>query len=386
VWSGQPQHWILSSPLFFIELAMYGPAALLHLPNVVSMALFSLIGWLGYYIGVRVLAKASGIRGLMGVGSALLVVVVLAVEASLEYSPDRNSLEPAALLSTTTYYSGSILATLFLLTLFMRVLRHRGRVVRPASIAMLCLSVLATSSNPLFVGWTVVPMFLVAGLLGALDLKRRATIGVCIVLLVGSLLGLLIRIPFSAILVQNNFAKVRPDLGNQSLQYYAGLVNVRLAAAGGPLEATLVVVVFLSAVATLVIAMRQRAAAATGLAAFAVAAPVIVTVASVVFGTFAARYLQPLEIFPPLALVPAIGLLDARLSRELVRRISTGRSIKFAAGLSVTVVAILIVGTGTSAVLKVADHHSPSLDCAVRWVNERNAAGAGQFWSKSDPN
>lgn len=379
VWAGQPQEWVLSSPLFLIELLLYGPAALLPLPNPVTLALFSVIGWFVLYLSARALTAAAGLRARAGVIAALAIVAVPAVEASLEQSPDRNALEPAALLSTTTYYSGSFIASVLLLALVARSVRSAHEPKPLVLAATAALSFVASMSNPLFIAWTVGPLVLVVLILGLAGVGRPAMFITGIAMATGAGAGLLARLPFSPILVQDNLAKVRLDLASQSAQYYLALADQRLHDPGGPLEVPIILAMFAFAIVTLIVAVRRRHATAIAVGAFAVASPAITAVASVVVGTFAARYLQPIAFFPPLAITSAFALVLLRPRRSAIRVWSPGRMR--AVGIAGLLLSLVVGATGTVFLARTTTTPDASVACAVQWIDHRGVPGAGQYWS-----
>lgn len=379
VWAGQPQEWVLSSPLFLIELALYGPALLLPLPGPMTLALCSVIGFFALYLSGRALTAAMGLRRCVGVVSALGIVAVPAVEALLEQSPDRNALEPAALLMTTTYYSGSIIASVLLLALVVRIVRSA---ITPKPLvlgAAGALTLVASLSNPLFIAWTVGPLTLILLILGLAGISRPTTFIVGITLVVGAGLGMLARAPFSAFLVQDNAAKVRPDLASQSAHYYLGLVAQRLENPGGPLEALIVVATFLCAVVVLLLAIGRRHAGMIAVAGFAVASPLIVVVASVSVGTFAARYLEPVAFFPPLALASLFLLIQSR-SRPDEEKVHHPGRLR-AVGTVALVCSLTLSGAFTIFLTLSTTRPDASITCAARWIDNRAKPGAGQYWS-----
>ena len=378
IWAAQPQAWVLSSPLFVIEIVLYGPAALLPLPNATSMALFSIISWFAFYLSARALTAAAGLRAAGGAISALAIVAVLAFEASLEQSPDRNSLEPASLLSTTTYYSGSIIATLVLPALVTRMVRSSHELKPLFMAAAVSVSTVASMSNPLFVAWTIAPLALVLLVLGVAGINRTVALISLATIVCGAVVGMLARIPYSSILVQDNLAKVRPDWASQSLQYYGGLLGRRLSEPGGLLEAVVVLLGFTFAAVVLVISVQRRHAAAVAVAGFAVVSPILVALASIIAGTFATRYLQPIAFFPPLAACAAFAILRPRQRfPTIVRNRSRTRAVTAAALIAVVVAA----SSSTAALAKTITTPDPSMTCAVQWINQRGVPGAGQYWS-----
>lgn len=370
---GQAQHWDLTSPLFLLEAAVYIPIGALGLPVQTTLLLDGLVNWLALYAVVRMIAAQLRVRRAVQIATSVLAIASVSFLALCESSASHDALELASLLITTTYYSGTVVAVLGAVALTAVAVRSS----RPfgAAVWLGGLVAFAVLSNPLFIAWAVVPLMAVAALTMACRARTRIVVAVVGVLVGGSAIGMLARVPFQSVLVQNSASKIRPDLAADSARYYGGLLADRLTTVPGVVALAFVIVLLVFAGLELVLAIRQRWLVGTVLAGIAFIGPILVAVGSIALGTFAARYLEPAVFMPPLALVVAPRLLPA-LARSLTRVrptpvVAVGGAV-FTATLAVASV-FSLAGT--------ARQPTASIACAVRWVSTHDQYGAGQYWT-----
>lgn len=120
---------------------------------------------------------------------------------------------------------------------------------------------------------------------------------------------------------------------------------------------------------------EQGAIPSAAVAAYSWFAPLATTVGFILMGTEAARYLQLWAFAPALALI--ILIADARPAELAVtrwQRLAATAAIPALLGGTLAAIAF-------PSAVEQATATDPSLDCAVEWVNESGAVGAGQFWS-----
>ena len=234
-------------------------------------------------------------------------------------------------------------------------------------------------SNPLFIAWTVVPLAIVVTVLGLAKVNRPSMFTAALTMAAGALAGTLGRIPFSSILVQDNLAKIRPDLAAESLRYYMGLAGLRLDGPGGRIELAIALIAYFGAVVVLIVAIRRHEVVAIVVAGFAVVAPVIVALATVIVGTFATRYLQPTVFFPPLAISSGLLLLQS-VRKQSLPRSQVLRRVR-AVGSAALVFWIVAGVVATVSLVQTATKSDESIACAVSWINDRKLPGAGQYWT-----
>lgn len=371
--TGQAQHWALTSPLFLLEAVAYLLVGAVGLPVQTTLILDGLLNWAAFYAVTRAIASNLSVRREARITVSAASVALFSVLALCESSASHDALEPASLLATTTYYSGTVIAVLGAIALAVRTLRT-PRFIR-ASTALGAVAAIATTSNPLFIAWGVVPLLLVSALTLVAGSRLRSVFATAAAMIVGSGLGLLARIPFQPILVQDSTTKIRPDLAQASGTYYASLLNDRLHTSGGVIECIILLILLVCAGAALVLAIRQRRIVDTVLAGVALLGPVLVLAGSITLGTFAARYLEPVVFLPPLVLLTAPNLFPKLAHRSA--RARANRSARFGAA----VLGLTLAVTSISSLAATASRPTPSIACAARWVTTHNEYGAGEYWT-----
>ncbi|MBI5162125.1 MAG: hypothetical protein HY996_12055 [Micrococcales bacterium] len=384
---GQPQEWAFSAVLFLPELAVYLPVAAVVGDPRAALAVAGTLNWLACYAAYR--AVAGGLR--MGrehaVLAATVATAVLGAMALAESSADRNALEPASLLMTTTYYSATVVATLGAVACALRMLDvgrlHRRRQVVGASAVLCALVAVAVLSNPIALAWTVIPLAATTVLALLARLPRHRAVLIAAVLASGAAMGLLGRIPFATWITEDGGGKIRPDRAAASAMYYLGLAQQRLVTAPGALELVLVVLLLVTGGVLLPRAIRSRRPGEVVLAGMAVLAPLAVLAGAVLLGTAAARYLQPGAFLPPLAVLGALAVA-VRLPRPPRVRVPPRRAV--AAGVVVLALGLGTVGTASGVVAgRAVARPDPDLACVTRWVDASGQYGAGQFWTVRAP-
>ena len=231
-------------------------------------------------------------------------------------------------------------------------------------------------SNPLFIAWAVVPLFAILILCLLTKVAFRQVSAVAIVLSIGSVLGIIARIPFKAILVQDNAAKIRPDLASQSLAYYSGLLLDRLKTGWGVVALVVILALLALAAIGLATALKRRQTGSTIISGIALLGPLSATVGAVMLGTFAARYLEPVVFLAPLSLV-TLPLLLPRASQLTRKRIANNLPrLTGTLALLALVVCIAVLSS-----IRTIGTPDASLACAEEWIATHPGYGAGQFWS-----
>ncbi|MCK8475880.1 hypothetical protein [Microbacterium aurugineum] len=365
VLSGQPMDWAMSSVLFLPETAVFaGLDTVLPFEVDGLLAVSAVVNLLALYGAVRVVAGRRSERS-APVTWSLLSVAAFSVLAMTEVSASRDALELASLTLTTTYYAATVIAVVLSVGLVRRVLDggSRGAV---SLIALGATALVSTLSNPLYAVWATGPITLLLAFF-LIRTTQRARIGVVMaVLLAGTILGFLGRIPLAAWIANTGAGYVHPERWSESLQYYGALLIGRLSTPGGIIAGLLVL-------ALLVLAGFRTARASDDgtrfVATIAWLMPILVAVGAIAVGTHAARYLQPLAFAPVLALVA---------SPRIVRMPARVRPILAAAS-----VALLVAGGAASvprlsAAAQVTD---PDLACVTEWIDASGHTGAGQFWT-----
>lgn len=392
--AGQPQDWAMSSVLFVPEIAMLWLLSLLGLGVNGTLALAGVLNFVALYGALRVAAGRVG-GGRMPRAGALLALGAFGLLAASEWSPSRDALELASLLTTTTYYSATVVGAVLAVGLARRALDRAGatapsgvtkrRLTRaeaafrdsrtpgvgavPWGFAVGVGLVAAASvvTNPLFAAWVAVPLGIVLLVAG---LHERAALWLAGALVAGTAIGFAGRMPLSPLIANTGAGYIDPSQWVASFWYYGELLAERWNAPWG--AASLVVIAVLTGwclAATVLLAARRDVGAAV-VAACGWVVPLLVVVGAIALGTHAARYLQPAVFAPVLGLVA--------LPSMLVRRWAV--RARWAVAATVVVVAVA-VGIGTPRIVAAATAPDPDLACVVDWVEASGRTGAGQFWT-----
>ncbi len=364
---GRGIDWAMSPVLFVPEIVLF--AALWLISRLVTdangvLAVNAVVNLVLLYGAFRAVAGRRRPGGAPVAGS-LLALCAFCLIALTETSPSRDALELASLLLTTTYYSATVFAVVVSVALLRRLLDGS---LRPRVILGLLggVAAISTLSNPLYAAWATVPLAMLLGVAGLSEtLRRRALLGLG-VLIVGTGLGFLARIPLSAWIANSGAGYAHPELWRESAAGYGSLLLARLHT---PLGASAVVLLLAVWVYAVVRAVSAESVGARFVAAAAASVPPLVLGGAIVLGTEAARYLEPL------AFAPLLVLIDA--ARPLRLRGGTRRTLGAIFGVA------LIVGGGVSVPRLVGAASRPDADltCVVDWVEDSGRTGAGQFWT-----
>ncbi|GAA5200957.1 hypothetical protein [Microbacterium jejuense] len=368
---GQPQDWAMSSVLFLPEIAVLWMLSLLGLGINGTLALAGVVNVLALYGALRVAAGSARTRA--PIAGALLALAGFALLAATEGSPSRDALELASLLTTTTYYSATVVAVVLAVGLARRALDRpdvsRGTPAARGLVAALALVAAASVlTNPLFAAWATVPL---GAVLVIVALRRPDAWWPAGALVAGSVIGYLARMPLAHLIANTGAGYIDPSQWLASLDYYGALLADRWREPWGAASILLLVLLWAwSIVATVLLARRGTSGAAV-VAACGWVIPLLVIVGAVALGTHAARYLQPAVFAPLLALTVVPGLLPDRIP---VTRLMPAVG---AAALAL----VAAVGLGIPSLVTAATSPDTDLDCVVRWAEQSGRTGAGQFWT-----
>lgn len=364
--AGQPQDWAMSTVLFLPETAGLGVLSWLGLGVNGTLALAAVVNVVALYAGLRFAAGAAA-PGRLPIVGALLALGAFCLLAVSESSADRDALEPASLLLTTTYYSATVIAAVFAAGLVRRGIDTGRRRHIWALGAVAAASVL---TNPLFAAWATVPLGIVLAVVWPRSVAAR---GLLLALVGGSVAGFILRLPLTHLIANTGAGYADPSRGLESLVYYAGLAADRAGSAAGMLALVLGLALWAWCGVAAVLLARRRDLGAAVLAAVGWFVPVVVVAGAIVLGTHAARYLQPIAYAPVLGLVVLPSVLRLRASRPAWA----------SAVLAIATATALIGGAvvGIPRVVTAATEPDSDLDCVVSWTDASARTGAGQFWT-----
>lgn len=365
---GEPFDWIMSSVLFVPEILVFGALwmlglllsldvnAVLTVNAIVNLA--ALYGALRFAAGRRSTGRAPVAWSLVAMSAFCLIAVT-------ETSASRDSLELASLLTTTTYYSATVIAVILSAGLIRRAFDHdRTRARFPAWLGVVAL--ISVLSNPLYAAWATAPLGAILVVAAVYPTTRGRALPLLWTLVAGTIVGWLARIPLSAWIANDGTDYVQPGLWPQSARYYGDLLGERLSSPLGWVGTAIVVALVIAGV---VVSLRTAHVGARVLAVSAWAVPLLVLIGMVALGTHAARYLEPVVFAPILVLVASPRAV--RMPRRAVVWTTAAAS------------AAILVSAGLSVprVITAAQHPNDDLTCVNDWVSASGRTGAGQFWT-----
>lgn len=363
--SGQPLDWAMSSVLFLPEAAAF-TALDTALPVDANglLAISAVVNLLTLYGALRLTAG----RARAGMAPVAWSVVALAVFGGLavsDVSASREALDLASLQLTTTYYSATVVGVVLTVGLVRRMVDSRELAAAPA-IALGIVAFVSTLSNPLYAAWATVPLVIVLAVTAFSSALRSRVPVIIVVLLAGTTLGFLARIPFAAWITKTGVGYVQPAQWHESIDYYARLVSERMQS---PLGVIGLLITAALIVVAIVRTVRPHDPGSRLVAAIAWLAPVVVVVGAIALGTHAARYLQPVAFAPVLALVAAPHALRV------------GEAMRRTAAVTTGVVLLVVGGFSIPRLADAAARHDADLTCLTDWVDASGRIGAGQFWT-----
>lgn len=365
---GENFDWVMSSVLFLPEILVFGVlwmlGRLLSLDINAVLALNAIVNLLGLYGAVRLAAgrRRSGRAPVAWSVVALLAFCLLAVTES---SGSRESFELASLLTTTTYYSATVIAVILSVGIVRRAF-DRSAPTRSLPVWLGVVATVSVLSNPLYAAWAMLPLAVLLGIGAVYATSRQRALPLLGWLIGGTVVGFLARIPLSPWIANDGAEYAQPALWPESVGYYADLLAERLSSPLGVVGAILLLALVAIAIVQTVRArdIGDRLVAASGWML-----PLLVVIGAVAVGTHAARYLEP-AVFAPI-----LGLVASARVIRIPRRTAT--TVIAAVG------AVLVVGTGLSVprIVGAAQHPNTDLECVNDWVSESGQTGAGQFWT-----
>ncbi len=365
---GEPFAWIMSSVLFLPEILLLGllwvVGRVLALDVNAVLLLNAVINLVALYGAIR-FAAGRRREGSAPIGWSIAALSVFCLLAVTETSPSRDALELASLLTTTTYYSATVIAVVLSVAVTRRAFDHADT-SRVLLVMLAVVASVSTLSNPLYAAWATVPLGVLLAIAAVYSETRRRALPVLWWLLGGTAVGFLARIPFSAWIAKSGVEYAQPSLWPESARYYGALFAERVSTPLGAIGTVVLAILIVLAVRQTV---RAPDAGARLVAAAAWVLPLLVVIGAVAVGTHAARYLEPLFFAPVLALVASP--LTVRTPRRALVALVAGSS------------AVLVIGAGLSVARTVtaAQHPNTDLACVNEWVSASGQIGAGQFWT-----
>ena len=365
VLSGESLDWAMSSVLFLPESAAF--TALDAGTSVDANGLFAIsavVNLLAVYGAIRLVAGRAR-AGRAPVAWSVIALSVFGVLAMTDISASREALDLASLQLTTTYYSATVVGVIVTIGVVRRMIDRRTLTAWP-SVTLGVVAFVSTLSNPLYAAWATIPLVIVLAIAARRPDLRSQTPVLIIVLLAGTALGFLSRIPLAAWITKTGVGYVQPEQWHESIDYYVRLVGDRMQSPPGVIGLLIIAALLVYAVVRTV---RPRHPGSQLVAAMAWLAPVVVVVGAIALGTHAARYLQPMAFAPVLALVAAPHALRVGESAR--------RTVTVMAGVALLIFGVLSIPRLADA----ATRPDADLTCVTDWVDASGRTGAGQFWT-----
>lgn len=365
---GESFDWVMSSVLFLPEIIVFGMLWMLGRLFALDMNAVLVVGAvvnLAALYGATRFAAGRRSPGRAPVAWSLVAMSAFCLTAVTEASASRDALELASLLTTTTYYSATVIAVILSAGLIRRAFDHdRTRARFPAWLGVVAL--VSVLSNPLYAAWATAPLAVILVIAAVYPSARSRALPLMWSLLAGTLAGWLLRIPLSAWIANDGTAYAQPGMWPQSVRYHGELLGERLST---PLGWVGTAIVLALVIVSLVVSLRTESIGARLLAVSAWAVPLLVLIGSVALGTHAARYLEPV-VFAPI-----LGLVASSRTVRMPRRAAVWTMA--AASTALLVIAGLSVPRAVSA----SQHPNDDLTCVNDWVSASDRTGAGQFWT-----
>src|SRR5690606_30306112 len=194
----------------------------------VNAALFinAVVNLVALYGAVRFTAGRRR-SGRAPVGWSLLASIVFGLLVVTEPSASRDALELASLLTTTTYYSATVIAVVLSVALVRRAC-DRPQPTRLLPVMLAVIALVSTLSNPLYAAWATVPLGVLLGVAALYPAARARALPLIAWLVGGTVVGFLARIPLSAWITNNGAEYAQPGRWPESVRYYSDLLAVRM--------------------------------------------------------------------------------------------------------------------------------------------------------------
>ena len=380
--AGQAQHWMMSTVLFIPELIVYGALSLLGLSPSATLTLNAIVNVMALYAAFRYVAGSLNISR-HPVGASLSAFALFGLLTLSDHSSDRNSLELASLLATTTYYSTTIIATVLVIGISSRLVEEPRQRIASRLFLLVGIVAISTLSNPIFTAWATIPLSVVlAALTASRFLNRRRATTVFAAVLVGSLLGFICRIPLGDMTGNSAAGYLQPNQWHASANYYFKLAVDRV---HRPEFIIIVIIGVLSlgaGITCTILAFRRRMPGTLFIAMASWFVPLSTVAGAVILGTHAARYLQPIVFMPLLAIVILPRMLTGRSTHKVasLRVIAVCGSVALAAFIAAGFFSVPRMMAGVA-----LSNSNPSLKCVTNWINASGRVGAGQYWTVRAP-
>ncbi|WP_157109251.1 hypothetical protein [Cryobacterium arcticum] len=391
--------WVFSSQLFFFpEIPLYAVSALFAPTPQAALAinaglnlvlLYGALRWVGSILSPQRFPRHAIVL------SALLCIGLFAVFVVLERDPVVNSTAMATFFLLTTYYSGSVLSGLAVVSLSLWMIRNpvieRGqfRALAPRSAAVFAISWLTATSNPLFLLQIAAPLAVTLLLLlfmGRVNwIVFSVVVGVQAVAAAASLLTRRLLVAFYSTDVAGY---VRTDEIPASMKALSQVVLDLLDRKSGTLKLVLLVALMSISAGYLLVALYAQARPQMAkrfsttkvfIASYVSITVVVLLLGYIVTGSTTTRYLIPLFIIPLLGGVALLTSVGERILRRWPLR--ANRVI-----LSMLGVLLVLGGAGTALSAPrlaevTASEEFSSADCLDSFLAGKSANGVASFWS-----
>ncbi|MBF4463341.1 MULTISPECIES: hypothetical protein [unclassified Rathayibacter] len=394
--SGEPLQWVMTSQLFFFpELPLYAissvagsPSASLLLNGVLNVVvLFALVRWVSALVLVD---RAVWLRRAAATATILLFLLLCLSET--------RALNNVGALATTflltTYYHGSVLVAVGGLALILRLLDPAARGRAFGGVLLVVLVAATSLSNPLLLVHFTAPGLLgLASLWLTAQLPGRRAVALAGLLLGGSILGSLARLPLASFVAADASTYIRTPLAGPALTSLLEQIADVKSTPKGLVELITIGFLLLAALALVLVRVRGLTRRGQGgeaagaspasrvvshrswfLCVFVLSEAGVLLAVQVASGSSVSRYLMPIAVFSCLVLLPLLGLVRVRARRRL-RLAAAGSAVVVASS-------VLLTTVGASGAERALADGPLGADaaCVKDWIGGRDIEGVGSFW------
>jgi hypothetical protein len=402
--SGEPSAWVFSSQTFFFpEFPIYWLVSILFPAVAVSLVANALVNLLLLYVLFRIIVGFSRARAAIQIALAIastVVFIVYSLTERLAFIIPPGLVHPssiATLYLVTTYYYGVIVVGLAVVALTLWLTRSFSFAPSTLRRTLLfigvvgALTAISTYSDPLFLLQFEIPA---GGALLILHLARRVTLRWFLIIELPQIVGTALGFAFRAVFARYIGGSIASYFGfsqsGQAATVLRVVVGIWASNPFGRVKLSLLVVMIAIPIIYLArAAVRSRRGRLPGSDPFAlfIMAFILISVVTLICGQIVTgqnftRYLEPLFIFPELAILLLArqeGLATA-LDRWSIRHRSGALRL-------IAIFALLSIGTSVAlsslsvsrVMAAVRNPEAPGQVCLDNWLGKSDANGVGSF-------
>jgi hypothetical protein len=307
-----------------------------------------------------------------------------------------------------------VVAAVLTIGIMRRIVDGEERAGRLPLLLLAGVSFASMSTNPLYAVWAAAPSGGVLLLLALADRAAvRAALATVVALAAGSTAGLLLHeLVLARWIMAERGDYLRPELIAHAIGYYGDFLAGLPANPGGPVWLAALVILWALTGWLAFRGWRRRDAGTALVALTSIAAAFATATATILSGSEALRYLQPMVFLPVLS----VALLPVRSSgaegagvpwlarRETPRDASAtpGEAVGIPSGRGtparpsrpvggvlggalVALAAVAVTAAAVPSLVRASTATDADVDCVTGWIEETEASGVGDFWTIRAP-